>query len=229
MLKPQYLDLLITGLWITLLIVVTTFFTSIILGSVVAFSRLSSNKIVSSIANIYVEICRNVPGLFWIMFFYFVFPEILPSDLAKNVNSYIYYPIVAGIIGLTVDNSSYVSDIIRSGVLSVPKGEREAGIAMGLNNTQLWIYVLFPHTLRTVFPPLSSRMIHNLKNSSLCMAIGAPEITWATQQIESLTFRGMEATIVATLVYISLALLLTILFSQIENRLKLSRNSIYQH
>lgn len=225
LLKPQYFELLVNGFWLTLLIAVVTFFASILFGTFIAFLRLSPNKYISRTATIYVEFCRNIPGLFWIMFFYFVFPEFLPKSMADTLNAYTYFPIIAGIIGLTVDNSGYVSDIVRGGVLSVPKSEKDAGIASGLDTWQLWRYVLLPHTIRTILPPLGGRMIHNLKNSSLCMAIGAPEITWATQQIESLTFRGMEATILATVVYICLAFLLTLLLSNIEKKLDIAKNA----
>jgi len=160
------------------------------------------------VGRLYVETFRNIPGLLWLLFFYFVFPEILPSGLGEKLNAYIYYPVVASIIALTFDNSAYVSDIIRSGLLAVPHSQREAAISTGLSRLQQYRYVLLPQTFRKILPPLGTRMIHNFKNTSLCMAITAPELTWATQQIESLTFRGLEATTIATLFYIVLSLFL---------------------
>lgn len=154
---------------------------------------------------IYVEIFRNIPGLFWVLFFYFVFPELLPAEWGSKLNNYEYYPVVAGILGLTVDNASYVSDILRSGRLAIPHGQREAAISTGLSRVQQYLHVLLPQMFRVTLPPLGTRMVHNFKNTSLCMAITAPELTWATQQIESLTFRGIEATMIATLFYVGLA------------------------
>lgn len=197
--------MMITGVKITLILMAATTVTSLCLGTVIAIMRISRIKTMRAIGTIYVEIFRNIPGLFWILFFYFVFPEIIPAEWGYKLNHYEYYPIVAGIMGLTVDNASYVSDILRSGRLAIPHGQREAAISTGLSRVQQYLHVLLPQMFRATLPPLGTRMVHNFKNTSLCMAITAPELTWATQQIESLTFRGIEATMIATLFYIALA------------------------
>ena len=197
--------MMITGVKVTLILLAATTVLSLCLGTVIAIMRISRIKALRALGTLYVEIFRNIPGLFWVLFFYFVFPEILPSEWGYTLNHYEYYPIVAGIIGLTVDNASYVSDILRSGRLAIPHGQREAAISTGLGRIQQYLHVLLPQMFRATLPPLGTRMVHNFKNTSLCMAISAPELTWATQQIESLTFRGIEATMVATLFYIALA------------------------
>jgi len=197
--------MMITGVKITLILMAATTVTSLFLGTVIAIMRISRIKLLRAIGTLYVEIFRNIPGLFWILFFYFIFPELLPTEWGMTLNTYEYYPIVAGIMGLTVDNASYVSDILRSGRLAIPHGQREAAISTGLGRVQQYQHVLLPQMFRATLPPLGTRMVHNFKNTSLCMAITAPELTWATQQIESLTFRGIEATMIATLFYIGLA------------------------
>jgi polar amino acid transport system permease protein len=156
----------------------------------------------------YVEIVRNIPGLFWLLFFYFVFPELLPIGWRNGLDTYIYYPVVASIVALTVNNSAYGSDIVRAGLFSVTAGQRDAALSAGLSRSQQYLYVLLPQAARIMLPPLGTRMIHNFKNTSLCMAISAPELTWATQQIESLTFRGLEVTALATGFYCLVALIL---------------------
>jgi polar amino acid transport system permease protein len=199
---------MITGVKITILIAAVTTVTSLFFGTLLAIMRKSRTKFLRFLGRLYVETFRNIPGLFWLLFFYFVFPEILPFGWGDRLNAYIHYPIVASIIGLTFDNSSYVSDIIRSGLLAVPPGQREVAISTGLNRVQQYQYVLLPQTYRKILPPLGTRMIHNFKNTSLCMAITAPELTWATQQIESLTFRGLEVTTLATVFYVALSLVM---------------------
>jgi len=197
---------LITGVKITLLIAAVTAITSLFLGTIIAIMRKSRIKPLRVLGRLYVEIFRNIPGLFWLLFFYFVFPEILPFGWGDKLNTYIYYPIVASMIALTLDNTSYVSDIIRSGLLAVPASQREVAISTGLSRVQQYQHVILPQTFRKILPPLGTRMIHNFKNSSLCMVITAPELTWATQQIESLTFRGLEVTTLATVFYIAVSL-----------------------
>ncbi|GAB4547548.1 MAG: hypothetical protein Fur0020_15720 [Thermodesulfovibrionia bacterium] len=218
--------MMITGVKITLLIFIITTITSLIIGTVVAIMRISRISIFRIIGGLYVEVFRNIPGLFWILFFYFIFPNILPSGLGERLNGYKYYPIVAGILGLTFDNASYVSDILRSGRLTIPHGQREAAIATGLSRVQQYLYVLLPQMFRATLPPLGTRMVHNFKNTSLCMAISAPELTWATQQIESITFRGIEVTTIATLFYVSLALLMFLMVILLEKRLKIDISSV---
>ncbi len=218
--------MLITGVKITLLLLAVTTITSLCLGTVIAIMRISRIKILRILGTLYVEIFRNIPGLFWILFFYFVFPELLPYSLGEKLNAYLYYPVVAGILGLTVDNAAYVSDILRSGRLAIPHGQREAAISTGLNRVQQYLYVLLPQMFRVTLPPLGTRMVHNFKNTSLCMAITAPELTWATQQIESLTFRGIEATTVATLFYIVLSGIMVTIIILLEKYLKIGVSSI---
>ena len=217
---------MITGVKITLILLVSTTISSLILGTVVAIMRVSRIKVLRAFGTLYVEIFRNIPGLFWLLFFYFVFPDLLPSSLGDKLNAYIYYPVVAGIVGLTVDNASYVSDILRSGRLAIPHGQREAAISTGLSRVQQYLHVLLPQMFRAALPPLGTRMVHNFKNTSLCMAITAPEITWATQQIESLTFRGIEATAVATLFYILLAGVMVSIIITLEKLLKIDVSSL---
>jgi polar amino acid transport system permease protein len=215
-----------TGALITVVLLIATTITSLALGTVVAIMRVSQIKLFRALGTLYVEIFRNVPGLFWILFFYFIFPELLPPDWGRVLNTYEYYPILAGILGLTVDNASYVSDILRSGRLAIPHGQREAAISTGLSRIQQYVHVLLPQMFRAALPPLGTRMIHNFKNTSLCMAITAPEITWATQQIESLTFRGIEATTIATLFYVALAGLMVLTVIILEKMMKIDISSI---
>ena len=220
--------MMITGVKITLILLVTTSVMSLCLGTVIAIMRISRIKAMRALGTLHVEIFRNIPGLFWVLFFYFIFPEIIPSEWGYILNHYEYYPIVAGIIGLTVDNASYVSDILRSGRLAIPHGQREAAISTGLGRIQQYLHVLLPQMFRATLPPLGTRMVHNFKNTSLCMAISAPELTWATQQIESLTFRGIEATMIATIFYIALAGVMIAGIILLEKFLKIDVTSISQ-
>jgi His/Glu/Gln/Arg/opine family amino acid ABC transporter permease subunit len=224
--QEPYLGMMITGVKVTLILLATTTVSSLLLGTVIAILRISRIRVFRALGTLYVEIFRNIPGLFWILFFYFVFPEILPSGLGDALNTYRNYPIVAGILGLTVDNASYVSDILRSGRLAIPHGQREAAISTGLGRVQQYFHVLLPQMYRVALPPLGTRMVHNFKNTSLCMAITAPELTWATQNIESLTFRGIEATTIATLFYIALAGVMITLIIMLEKLLRIDVSSI---
>lgn len=224
--RDPYLGWLITGVKLTLIITAVTTIVSLIVGTVVAVMRNSRFKVVNIPASIYVEIARNIPGLFWVLFFYYLFPELLPSRLRDICNYYEYYPVVAGILGLSVDNSAYVSDIVRTGLLGITRGRIEAAVSTGLNRLQQIRYIMLPEAFRIILPALTVRMIHNFKNSSICMAIAAPELTWATQQIESITFRGIETTFVATAFYVILSLIAATVILRFERLLKIDLTSI---
>lgn len=188
--------------------------------------RLSRFKFLNIPGRAYVEIVRNIPGLFWLLFFYFVFPELLPFGLREILHGYPYYSVIAGILGLTFDNSAYVSDIVRTGILAVPRGHIEAAVSTGLNRFQQFRYIILPEAFRIILPPLGTRMVHNFKNTSLCMAITAPELTWATQQVESITFRGLEVTFLATAFYLGFSFILIQIILRFERRLKIDISSI---
>ena len=190
--------------------------TSLFLGTIVAMMRMSRYRLFRGISKLYVEIFRNIPGLFWLLFFYYAFPEMLPSSWGDALNANLHYAFIAAILGLTFDNAAYVSDIVRAGVMAIPAGQREAAVSTGLSNFQQWLHVVLPLAFRNILPPLGTRMIHNLKNTSLAMVIGVQELTWSTQQIESITFRGVEATTLATLFYICLSMTLAAILVRLE-------------
>lgn len=219
---------MVTGVKVTILLLVVTTFTSLCLGTVIAIMRLSRTRALRFFGRLYVEVFRNIPGLFWLLFFYFVFPDLLPGELGHKLNAFEHYPIVAAILGLTIDNASYVSDILRSGRLAIPHSQREVAISTGLNRVQQYLYVLLPQMFRAILPPLGTRMVHNFKNTALCMAITVPELTWATQQIESLTFRGLEATTIATVFYIALSLVMVAIIILLEKYFKIDISSMTQ-
>ena len=204
--RPQFLGMIVDGTLRTIALAVLSGALSFVLGALIAVARLWPSALVRMPANAMVEIVRNVPALFWILFFYFVLPELLPSALGKVLHEWGGYAFAAGVMGLAVDNAAYLSDILRNGMVKVPKGQREAAASCGMSVWQECLHILCPQSLRAMMPAITNRMIHNFKNTSLCVAIALPELTWATQQIESITFKGLEVTLVATILYAGVSL-----------------------
>lgn len=201
LLKPQFFDMLTDGVGRTLALATMSGVLSFILGALIAVARLWPAAWVRLPANAAVEVVRNIPALFWIHFFYFVLPELLPSPLGRALHEWPAYALVAGTLGLAVDNAAYLSDILRNGMAKVPHGQRDAAASCGMSVWQECLWILCPQSLRAMMPAIANRMVHNFKNTSLCVAIALPELTWAAQQIESITFKGLEVTAVATVVY----------------------------
>jgi polar amino acid transport system permease protein len=201
LLKPQFFDMLTDGIGRTLALAAASGVLSFVLGALIAVARLWPAAWVRLPANAAVDVVRNVPALFWILFFYFVLPELLPFGLGQQLHEWPAYALVAGTLGLAVDNAAYLSDILRNGMAKVPHGQRDAAASCGMSVWQECLWLLCPQSLRAMMPAIANRMVHNFKNTSLCVAIALPELTWATQQIESISFKGLEATAAATVVY----------------------------
>lgn len=199
--RPQFVELLVDGTARTLALAVISGALSFVLGALVAVARLWPSAWMRMPANLAVEIVRNIPALFWILFFYFVLPELLPGEIGKVLHEWPHYAFAAGVMGLAVDNAAYLSDILRNGMAKVSRGQRDAAASCGMSVWQECMSILCPQSLRAMMPAIANRMIHNFKNTSLGVAIALPELTWATQQIESITFKGLEVTLVATVVY----------------------------
>lgn len=213
--RPQFLDLVVDGLGRTVALAAVSGALSFALGALLAVARTWPSALVRMPADALVELVRNVPALFWIMFFYFVLPELLPAAAGRALHEWPAYAFVAGVLGLSVDNGAYLSDILRNGMAKVSQGQRDAAASCGMSVVQEYVWVLCPQSLRTMMPAVGNRMVHNFKNTSLCVAIALPELTWATQQIESITFKGLEVTAVSTLTYATGSLLIAFVLSRL--------------
>ena len=216
--RPQFLDLVVVGLGRTVALAAISGVLSFVLGALIAAARLWPSTFVRAPANGLVEVVRNVPALFWILFFYFVLPELMPAPIGKALHEWPSYAFVSGVLGLSVDNGAYLSDILRNGMAKIPKGQRDAAASCGMSVWQECVWVLCPQSLRMMMPAITNRMVHNFKNTSLCVAIALPELTWATQQIESITFKGLEVTAVSTLTYAIGSLSIAFALSRLSGR-----------
>lgn len=214
--QPQFLAMIEDGVLRTFALALVSGVASFVLGCALAVARLWPSPLVRWPATVLAEVVRNLPSLFWILFFYFVFPELLPQAMGEMLHEWPGYAFAAGAMGLALDNGTYLSDVLRNGMLKIPKGQREAAASCGLSNWQECFWILCPQSLRAMMPAIINRMVHNFKNTSLCIAIALPELTWAIQQIESLTFKGLEVTAAATFIYsvgsLSIAFLLSRIF-----------------
>ena len=157
----------------------------------------------------FVELIRNTPFLVQIYFIYFALPL---AGVRLD-------PAPTAIIALGVNGGAYAIEIIRGGIQSVPKGQREAGLALGLHRAQVfWLIVLRP-ALRAIFPALTSQFVLLTLTTSIAAAISAPELTSAAQIIESASFRSFEVYGTATLLYLGMSAVTMLAFGALERRL----------
>jgi polar amino acid transport system permease protein len=169
-------------------------------------------------ANGWAHAARNFPALFWIVFLYFGLSTLMPLPQEASAASHAGFAMACALLALTLDNTTYVSDALLDGLRAIGRDERQAAIACGLSDRQALLACLMPVAIRHAAPALLNRSVHVFKNTSLSMAIAVPEMMWATQQIESLTFRALEATIAGTTFYLAMSGLLALVAHRIAQR-----------
>ncbi|MFK1352334.1 amino acid ABC transporter permease [Pseudomonas aeruginosa] len=210
LLAPQYLRWLLDGFLLTLGLALLSCLLATLIGAPLAIARLSRRRLLSWPARAYLALFRNTPLLVQLFFWYFGVPALLLEALVSWLNTPHETPLLdwpsfeflAGAWGLTLYTSAFVAEEFRAGIASVRPEQRAAGLALGLTQRQVWRVVVLPQALRTALPPLLGQYMNALKNSSLAMAIGLAELSYASRQVETETFKTFQAFGIATLLYI---------------------------
>lgn len=215
----QYLDWILKGFELSISLMIVSSVIAVIVGVAFTFLSLSRYRVLRFISQAYIELCRNIPTLVWIFFFFFVFPALFPQEVSRAINASPYLSYWAAIAGLALSSSGYISEILRGGVQAVHKEQASAAYSLGLSKAQMWRYVIGPQAVRNCYPALVNRLIHNVQNTSLAMTISVHEIMWATQQIEAITFHGIETMIIATVFFVLMCFLLELIAKLFERRL----------
>lgn len=198
----EYHDWIVEGIETSINLMVVSSVLAVVVGVLLTFLSLSRHRVLRGIAQAYVELCRNIPTLLWIVFFFFVVPNMLPPDISYNVNRSPHLGYAAAIAGLSISSSGYIGEILRGGIMAVPKEQGQAAYALGLSKMQTWWHVTMPQALRNCFPALVNRIIHNVQNTSLAMTISVHEIMCMTSRISSITFHGIETMLIATVFFV---------------------------
>lgn len=168
-------------------------------------------------AAFYVEFFRNVPLLVWMFFWYFAVPPLLPDAIQDWLFDH-GAEFWAGMLALGVYHGARFSEVIRSGIQSIPKTQVEAAMSTGLTTAQAYHHVILPIALRLIIPPATNESLNLLKNSSVALTIGVAELTFQTRQIETYTAKAFEALSAGTLVYLILCLAVAALMARVEKR-----------
>ena len=202
-------DILLEGFKFTLYSSIIALVLSLIIGTLLGILQISTNKIVQLLANAYVEFFRNIPLLIIVMFFYVVVPLYW-----FQIDGF-----TAGTIGLTIYTSAFIAETIRAGILSVPKGQMEAGLSTGFTYSQTMRYIVLPQAVKIVIPPLGNQFINLVKNSSVLAMVAGLDLMYQGDLIASETFNTFETYILIGLLYLIITLPLTYLMAYIERRL----------
>jgi polar amino acid transport system permease protein len=162
----------------------------------------------SLLVNSFVEVVRNTPFLVQIFFIFFALPL---AGIRLN-------PTVTAIIALGINGGAYAIEIIRGGVESIPKGQTEAGLALGLHKHEVFRLIVLKPALRAIYPSLSSQFILLTLTTAICTSISAYELTSVGQRIEAETFRSFEVYFALTGIYLVISLVTMWLLAAIGRR-----------
>ena len=179
-----------------------------VIGVAGAAARVSGSRILRAVARCYVELFRNTPFLVQIYIFYFGLPTV-GVRLA---------PLVAGLLSLSLYAGAYLTEIIRAGVQSVERGQREAALTLGLSRYRMFRHVVLKPALAAVYPSLTSQFILIMLASSIVSTVSVPELTATANDVQGLTFRSLEAYLVVAAIYIALTALFKAVFAVVEHQ-----------
>lgn len=200
---------LLEALWITIFLGLVSFAIGSAIGLSVALTRMSKLRVLKAVVVTYVSIFLGTPMLVQILLIYFGLPQIgIRLD-----------PIPSGILALSLNVGAYQSENFRAGLLGVDHGQREAAYSIGMSYWQAMRRILFPQALRIAAPPIGTRFIALMKDTSLVSVITVTELTRAAERVGSATFRYLEMYLIVAAVYWLLNLVLSLGQAALERRL----------
>ena len=206
-------DLLLSGLGLGLALAVLSIFIGCVIGLVAAFSMLSKNRLISAVATTYVTVIRNTPLLVLILFTFFALPDL--GVRLDKIDSFV--------LTLSIYAGAYLTEVFRGGLLALPVGLSEAGLAIGLSRLQTKLYLVVPVMVRNVLPSLSNNFISLFKDTSLAAVIAVPELTFYARKINVETFRVVETWLVASVLYVATCYAIAHVLRYFERRLAAPR------
>lgn len=219
--NQTYLDWLLSGALITVILGLSAWLIALALGSVLGVMRTLPNRFLSGLAATYVEIFRNIPLLVQLFIWYFVMPDLLPFGDAIKQMKPLTQQFLAAVLCLGTFTAARVCEQVRSGIQSLPPGQKNAGLAMGFTLTQTYRYVMLPMSFRIIVPPLTSEFLNVFKNSAVASTIGLLELAAQGRQLVDYTAQPYEAFIAVTLLYVIINIVVMALMRWVESRARI--------
>jgi len=229
---------LIAGVKLTVIVTIVAFILSIIIGLLTAFGQMSKNVVIKNLATLYVQVVRGIPVLVLIFYTALVIvplgiewinalgawlvgigvleaENVLTSLTARDVDF-----VIRGILALAINYGAFSSEVFRSGIQSIEKGQLEASRALGLNWVRTMRLVVLPQAIRRILPPLGNDFISMMKESSLVSVLGVKEITLQGKQYAAASFLYPQTYNTVAFLYLSITLILSIGVKFMEKRLQ---------
>jgi glutamate/aspartate transport system permease protein len=211
-----YLQTLLLGTGWTLATALAAWVMALILGSIVGVLRTTPCASLNHLGAAYVELFRNVPLLVQMFLWYFVLPELVPRGFGNWLKQLPDASFYTAVVALGFYTSARVAEQVRAGITSLPRGQRLAGLAVGLTLPQCYRHVLLPMAYRIILPPLTSEFLSVIKNSAVALTIGLMELTARARAMQEFSFQVFEAFTAATAIYILINIAVTLAMRRVE-------------
>ena len=233
--EEWFANVLLQGLIITVRVSIYASILALIFGVILGIARCSHNLVVRMLARTYLEFLRNIPPLVVIFIFYFFLAEQLIQ--AMSIEDWAYrvakmedkqlweffcgdmrrFPsLVSGVIVLALFESAFVGEIVRAGIQSIDRGQREAARSIGMNKFQEMRYIILPQAMKKIMPPMANQFITLIKDSSIISLISVQELTYKTAELVSSTHMIFEAWLTTAAFYFIICFSLSLFFNKLE-------------
>ena len=202
-----------SGVPLTIFIAVTAILLALGFAVLGAVGRISTISVVYSVATLYVSLVRGTPLLVQIIFMVLGLNRIIPAINEVPL-------IVLGIFALGFNYGAYLTEIFRAGIEAVPRGQREAGAALGMSGRRIMARIVLPQAIRIVTPAIGNEFIAMIKDSALVYVLGVQELLWRARTIGTANFRSLETLLLAAAVYWVLTIILSYFQERLEQRMR---------
>ena len=206
----EYLPDLLAAAVVSVELTICVMIVGLIAGLIIALMRISRSRLLRFVSTVYVEVVRGTPCLLQLFYIYFVLP-------AFGIR---FEPFVAGVIGLSVNYSAYLSEVYRAGILAVPRGQLEASQALGMSRRKMMRLIILPPAIRVIVPPLGNYFISLFKDTSLVSIITIKELMFTGQIIAATNFQYFTIFTIIGIIYFALSYPGSLLVTYLERRMK---------
>ncbi len=213
----HYWQWIVSGLGWTIAVGLGALIIALLLGSALGMMRTTQSRLLVAIGDLYIDIFRNIPLIVQLFLWFFVLPELLPKGAGDFMKQKLPDWVIA-IGGLGLFTAARISEQVKSGINTLSRGQRFAGLAVGLTEWQTYRYVRLPMAFRIIIPTLTSECMNVFKNSAVTYAVGMLELYFQYKQIIEKTSQVFEITIVTIVIYTTLAMTINRIMAFIERR-----------
>jgi glutamate/aspartate transport system permease protein len=219
--ETTYLGWLLAGLRTTIVLSLASWVLALALGTLLGIFRTVRNRPLRVLSGAYVEVFRNVPLLAQLFIWYFVVPEIVPGGHWFKTLDPFLQQFLAAMGCLALFTAARVCEQVRAGIEALPRGQKNASLALGLTLPQTYRFVLVPMAVRLIVPPLTSEMVNIFKNSAVCSTIGLLELTAQGRQLVDYTAHAYESFLAVTVLYLVVNVAILVTMRAVESRTRI--------